>query len=477
MSTAPLHRPLTDSFSRRAYSRDSAWFGSRTTDGVTEITRVTWWCMFLASSAALLTSIYLAWSSLTSSPVAGCSGGSVFDCSHVLHSRWSSVLSVPVSVPAIATHGLILSMLCWAAPTARMSQIRWRIIGFAAMLAGGAALWFTALQIFALGHLCKYCLVAHFGGIVVATAFLLSRPVSTSGLKWITLAATGSLAGLIGLQLAVEPPPTHEIITYDETYPAEIDAVTPGEDVEIGDDDFFAPPASADLHSSFEFNIEQWQSKSLPRLVNAIANPATLLLGQVEVTPEKPKSSVTILNGVKLHTDAWPLVGDPDAKMVFVEMFDYTCPHCRETHRSLTAARKHFGNDLAMVALPVPMDRSCNSTVQSTGAEHHDACNLAKLAIAVWLVDHAEFDEFHDYLFDSQPSYADAMNRANTIVDKDKLQGVLQSSVPTDYISKHVSLYKRAGSGTIPKLLFPRTTTVGAVTSPQTMIDMIEKYL
>ncbi len=477
MSTAPLHRPLTDTFARPRRSRNTAWSKPTDVDGVRQISRVTWWCMFLASSAALLSSAYLAWSSLTSSAVAGCSGGSVFDCSHVLHSRWSSVLSIPVSLPAMATHGLILGMLCWSATTARMSRIRWRVIGFAAILAGGAAIWFTGLQIFALGHLCKYCLVAHAGGIIVAAAFLYSRPVSTRALKWTTLAATGSLAGLIGLQFAGEPPQTFEVIDYNTHQPAVIDSAAPVDDSEIGDDDLFAPPASANLQSSFQLDVERFQSESLPRLISAIANPATLLMAEVEAVPEKPKATATILNGIKLHTDAWPLVGDPNAKMVFVELFDYTCPHCRETHISLAAARKHFGDDLAVITLPVPMDQSCNPTVKSTPHEHREACNLAKLAIAVWLVDHAKFTEFHDYLFDSTPSYADARTHAATVVDKYKLEGVLQGTVPSDYISKHVSLYKRAGSGTIPKLLFPATTTVGAVASPQAMIDMIDKYL
>ncbi len=401
----------------------------------------------------------------------------MFDCNHVLHSRWSSVMSIPVSLPAMATHGLILGMLCWNATTARSSQIRWRLVGFAALLAGGAAVWFTGLQIFALGHLCKYCLVAHAGGLVVAGAFLYSRPVSKTALKWITLAAAGSLAGLIGVQYAAEPPQTFEIIEYDTPQPAVIDPAVPASDEGMGDDDFFAPPASANLQSALELRIDRWQSESLPRLVNAIANPATLLMAQVEAAPEKPKATATILNGIKLHTDAWPLVGDPDAKMVFVEMFDYTCSHCQETHKSLAAACKHFGDDLAVITLPVPMDQSCNSTVRSTSAEHRDACNLAKLAVAVWLVDHAKFAEFHDYLFESKPNYAAALTHASTVVDKDKLDSVLAGTVPSDYISKHVSLYKRAGAGTIPKMLFPRTTTVGAVSSSQTLIDMINRYL
>lgn len=451
------------------------WSKTLDVDGLHPVSGVTWWCMFLASSAALISSAYLAWSSFTASPVAGCSAGSVFDCSHVLHSRWSTVLSIPVSVPAMAIHSMILGMLCWGATSARVSRFRWRVIGFAALLAGGASIWFTGLQVFALGHLCQYCLVAHAGGLVVAVAFLLCRPVSKHALKWVTLAAAGSLAGLIGLQFASEPPQTFEVIDYSISPPAVIDSAA--DDGEIGADDLFAPPTSAHLQSSFHLDIERFQSQALPQIIRAMVNPATLLTAQVSTAPEKAKPTATILNGVKLHTDAWPLVGDPDAKMVFVELFDYTCPHCRETHTSLTAARKHFGDDLAIMALPVPMDSSCNSTVRSTPAAHREACDLAKLAIAVWLVDHVKFAEFHDYLFDSAPSYADAMKHAATVVDQEKLEAVLQGSVPGDYISKHVSLYKRAGSGTIPKLLFPRTTTVGAVTSPQAMIDMIDKYL
>jgi uncharacterized membrane protein len=75
-----------------------------------DIPNLAWWAMLVASGTALATSCYLAWSSITSSPVAGCGSGSVFDCSHVLHSRWSKIFSIPVSVPAIATHLLLLSM-------------------------------------------------------------------------------------------------------------------------------------------------------------------------------------------------------------------------------------------------------------------------------------------------------------------------------------------------------------------------------
>ena len=47
-------------------------------------------------------SIFLAWSALTGDSIAGCGEGTFFSCSHVLHSKFSRVWGVPVSIPAPA---------------------------------------------------------------------------------------------------------------------------------------------------------------------------------------------------------------------------------------------------------------------------------------------------------------------------------------------------------------------------------------
>src|SRR5580700_3057791 len=93
-------------------------------------------------------------------------------------------------------------------------------------------------------------------------------------------------------------------------------------------------------------------------------------------TPKETKRRLINVNGGQFSLDIrqWPLIGKPDAKFVFVEMFDYTCPYCRATHQAVRGAIEHFGDDLAIIALPVPLDASCNRTVTQTGPEHADAC-------------------------------------------------------------------------------------------------------
>ena len=54
--------------------------------------------MLLPAAIALGISGYLSYASLTSSDIAGCSGGQVFDCGHVLSTKWSKWFGVPVSL-------------------------------------------------------------------------------------------------------------------------------------------------------------------------------------------------------------------------------------------------------------------------------------------------------------------------------------------------------------------------------------------
>ena len=84
---------------------------------------------------------------------------------------------------------------------------------------------------------------------------------------------------------------------------------------------------------------------------------------QQEPAPPKIERRLIGVTGDKFKLDIrqWTLLGKPEARYVFVEMYDYTCPHCRNTHRAIRGAFDRFGDDLAVIALPVPLDRKCNS--------------------------------------------------------------------------------------------------------------------
>ncbi|WP_404310134.1 vitamin K epoxide reductase family protein [Neorhodopirellula lusitana] len=469
MSTVDLHRPMPHSV--------WGWHGQSSARKTarhprSQVSTLAWSVMLTCSIVALTTSSYLAWSAMTSSPVAGCSGGSVFDCDHVLHSRWSKVLSVPVSIPAILTHASVIGLLLLRRLRPGLQRLRWVVIGMASLAAGGAAIWFIGLQLFALGHLCPYCLVAHAAGIVLAGTFLWSRVLNRQTLRWIGAASGSALAVMITIQLGTEPPASFETIEYEST-PAVLEPNEGGAD--DAQNSLFAPPASASSQAALTEGLSMLNDASISQLAMALINPATLLHTEVSASETQPSKSIQVLGGIKLGTKDWPLVGAPDAEIVFVEMFDYTCPHCQKTHKSLDAARQQLGDKLAVITLPVPLDGKCNPTVRSTHASHSESCEIAKLAVAVWMVDRQKFAEFHDYLFEFTPTYSEAMSKASSTVDRTELTRVLSGPVPSDYISKHVQLYQKAGAGIIPKLLFSKTTTVGAVESPQAMIQLINQ--
>jgi protein-disulfide isomerase len=194
-------------------------------------------------------------------------------------------------------------------------------------------------------------------------------------------------------------------------------------------------------------------------------------------TKDKAKRRLVSMNGgsVRLDIAQWPLVGSLNAKYVFVEMFDYSCSHCRKTHWAIKGAAEKLGGDLAVVVLPVPLNASCNNSVKVTSSQFIESCEIAELAVSVWRIDATKFAAFHNWMFagDKAPTFAKAKAHAETLINEEKLVAELSSKVPSQYIAKNVELYKRAGSGNVPKLIFPRTTIVGEFTSIDALVDVI----
>lgn len=189
-----------------------------------------------------------------------------------------------------------------------------------------------------------------------------------------------------------------------------------------------------------------------------------------------PRKLITVAgNRITLDVKQWPLLGHADADYVFVEMFDYTCPHCRNTHHAIKGAFENFGDKLAILALPVPLERACNDA--ASGGGHAGACELARISIAVWRVSPEKFHEFHDWMFETTRSAASARAQAEKLVGAEKFQKEYSSKIPSEYVKRHVDLYKKVGQGSVPKLLFPKSTINGEINSKSTMVSTIEREL
>jgi protein-disulfide isomerase len=233
-----------------------------------------------------------------------------------------------------------------------------------------------------------------------------------------------------------------------------------------------AEPATQDKASE----KQPGKAPAAQSVTNKAAADKTPAKNPEEKIAAKKRRIITVAGGqVALDIRHWPLLGRPDAKYVFVEMFDYTCPYCRATHQAVRGAMEHYGDDLAIIALPVPLDSACNRSVGYTAAEHAEACEIAKIAVAVWRVSRKQFAPFHSWLFD--PAYrrtaAEARQHAAELVGESALRDELNLPHAGNYILKHVELYERVGSGSLPKIMFPSSTVSGSVESAATLIEMI----
>jgi uncharacterized membrane protein len=170
------------------------------------------WTLRLLCGAALAISGYLTWVALNKSDVAGCRG-SVFDCDHVLSSRWSMWFAAPVAMGAVGLYALAIVALGFCGANASEFQRRFALptITVCGLAAGLSAIWFVSLQVLAIGHFCSYCLAAHACGLLIATLIIWKRPLGTSRTAAFSTCSVACVSVLIGGQLLTPPPPAFHI--------------------------------------------------------------------------------------------------------------------------------------------------------------------------------------------------------------------------------------------------------------------------
>lgn len=465
--------------------------------------------LLVPSLIAFGISCYLAFAALTASDVAGCGGGSFFDCSHVLHSKYSKWLGVPVSVFAAINYLAMLVALATISLTnvgAVVKRLSWATVCCAGMAAGLAAVWFVYLQAAVIGHFCPWCLGAHTCGLVIAVAIAIKRPVGNKLTLAMAVLAAASIGVMGMMQWMAEEPAKFTITVHDEETESQDNS-----DPNADDSMLFSAPMDEDgsvFEAPFEDETEEPEESgdsndtvsASRKSVNLYATTLAAMLSnssmltytpqeegnkgdqedaeegdQEEAEPER--RTVRIKGNLQLDPKQWPLLGAPNAKHIFVEMFDYACPHCRATHRAIKGACDEMGENVAVIVLPVPLNSACNNAITRTGANFVDSCKMARLAVACWRVDPEQFQVFHHWMFEggSCPSYARAKEKVDALVGKDKIDEELGKEAVRKYVSKHVQLYKHVGKGMVPKLLFPTTTVEGEYSSTSALVKLIKE--
>jgi len=186
----------------------------------------------LLGVAALVLCIVMGIHSLSGTALVGCGTGS--SCDSVLGGRWSTLFGI-FPIGGIAA-GVYLAFLLAACVVLFSKDDALRDLASKALLllSGaiiGAAVWFIGLQAFVEREFCKYCMSAHFIGIVcslLAASSLLRK--TPSGRSW--MAAGAGLAALLAvLQVLTAPDSVYQEGRGEEAFPI----ISPDEAPVVGD--------------------------------------------------------------------------------------------------------------------------------------------------------------------------------------------------------------------------------------------------
>lgn len=338
-------------------------------------------------------------------------------CAEVLGSQWSQWFGIPVSWFSTAFY-LGLLVLTFRPPG--------RLLAGAAWLLLGAAAWFMGLQLFVIEAFCPWCLATHLTG--VASAAVIFWKGGFCGKPVTVLAPLAMLGVLAAGQIYGPKPKTYEVTTEEQIAERkEVKVQVAGEGRVIA---FKAPDG---------------------RVVK------TYRLGPV------------------------PLLGSPEAPHVIVKYFDYTCASCRDMEGDLKALMAAYPDQIAVIVLPTPLNRSCNPYLKPSVPDHAQACEFARLALAAWRASPESFPEVHELLFERPlQTIESAQKEIGELVGSEKLEAALSDPTVEELLKANIEDYRSlsATNMKMPKLVMKGARTMhGLAPSTERFIEFIATTL
>lgn len=375
----------------------------------------------ILSLGALAVALYLAYAGLTAQLPAGCGEGG--GCDSVLTSRWSKIGGLPVSVPAAGVYLLVFIGSFFIGPHRADHNRRefWQVLLVCAVFIAGGALWFLILQAFVLKAFCFYCTMDHALGLATAGLIFARAPIRRgerleSGEE--STLTVGPQRG--GVMIAMSAAVVALFITSQVVFGPSGSSIEQTQYTGDGDGNGFnladatpAPPGMKDDPSRFMIML-----------------------------PNGPPPRGHVL----IARDSRPVLGPRDAEHVFFCHVDYTCPHCRRLHQWFSEARKRWGDKVAFMIAPTPLNPDCNAHFRSFVERHAHACTLAKLALAVWRAEPDKFEQFDAWLFepDEARNPQEARAEAERLVGAAALENAMQNETVATMIRGNTDLWKMA---------------------------------
>ena len=173
-----------------------------------------------------------------------------------------------------------------------------------------------------------------------------------------------------------------------------------------------------------------------------------------------------------------PILGNPEAEHVLVEMIDYTCPHCRNLHPHVESSLERYGDQVAFVIVHVPLSKKCNPYVKRDHWTHKNACDYARLSLSVWKLDRRKFAEFHSWLMKGKrpPTSYEARVFAMQLVGEEVLLSENLKAETLSSFAGNSDTMMRMNAG-LPLVLTPKGKVSGIPTNEADWFNFLESRI
>ena len=399
-----------------------------------------WWRFILTglNVLALVLSAMLSWHYLEGGSMIGCSGGS--PCDRVLNSQWSMIGGVlPISGLALGAYLALFIASLFIGPTTEESirHLAWSAMLILVGSVAGSAVWFTILQKWVIKEFCFYCMTTH------TTAMLLTVLVI-----W---RATKEFDNHIN-----KIPQTNFLL--DQTV----------------------------LQTPQQRIVKSKRAMGLTLI-------GLVLAGILAICQVGFNSSDIYSNGeshdnlpvIDYHTV--PMIGVPNAPYIVTLLFDYNCPHCQQLHLMLDEAVRRYDGKLAFALCPTPLNTQCNPYIPRDVDEFKNSCELAKIGLAVWVVNRNMFPAFDNWMFTFETgnswrprSLESARNKAVELVGQEKFNAALNNPWLKQYMQTCIRIYGQtiqSGNGGVPKLIFNSRWVIPEPNNADDLVMILQKSL
>lgn len=146
-----------------------------------------------------------------------------------------------------------------------------------------------------------------------------------------------------------------------------------------------------------------------------------------------------------------------------------------------------YSGKLAFVLCPAPLNTQCNPYIPRDVDEFRNSCELAKIALAVWVADRDMFDDFENWMFTFESgdrwhprSPETARAKAIELVGQAEFDVALSDPWIGNYLQTSVRIYSQTiqnGMGGIPKLIFGSRWVIPEPYKADDLVMILQKSL